>query len=166
LRFQKGISYNQRKRLLILSPIYFVLVSILLISFIAPYLESRRLPISESFYGLLKPLCHQWPTRCIWVFGSNTALCSRCLGIYFALLMTALYFGIKGSTRIFWKTAIILNLPALIDGYTQMRGWRSSNNLLRLGTGLLAGIGVGVCLFPIYLEAMSHIRKLWEKKSY
>jgi len=80
--------------------------------------------------------------------------------------MTALYFGIKGSTRIFWKTAIILNLPALIDGYTQMRGWRSSNNLLRLGTGLLAGIGVGVCLFPIYLEAMSHIRKLWEKKSY
>jgi len=161
---QKGNSYHLKKRLLFLAPIYLLLFLILLDAFIAPYLESLRLPVSQSFYGILKPLCHQWPTRCLWIFGSNTALCSRCLGIFFALLMTGLYFGIKGADRIFWKTAILLNLPALIDGYTQLRGWRVSNNYLRLGTGLMAGVGAGVFLFPFYLVSIARLRKVFRKK--
>ena len=78
--------------------------------------------------------------------------------------MTGLYFGIKGADRIYWKTAILLNLPALIDGYTQFRGWRVSNNYLRLGTGLMAGVGAGVFLFPFYLVSISRLRKVFGKK--
>jgi len=161
---QKGNPYHLKKRLLFLSPFYLLFFLILLDAFIAPYLESLRLPISQSFYGILKPLCHQWPTRCLWIFGSNTALCSRCLGIFFALLMTGLYFGIKGADRIYWKTAILLNLPALIDGYTQLKGWRVSNNFLRLGTGLMAGAGAGLFLFSFYLVSIARLKKVFGKK--
>lgn len=163
----KGERYTSRaalKRLLLLAPLVMLLFLILLDAFIAPYLESLRLPVSQSFYGILKPLCHQAPTRCLWIFGSNTALCSRCLGIFFALLMTGLYFGIKGADCVFWKTAILLNLPALIDGYTQLRGWRMSNNLLRLGTGLMAGVGAGVFLFPLYLLSIGRLKKVFGMK--
>ena len=136
-------------------PIYILLLLILLDAFIAPYLESRRLAISEDFYTILKPLCHQWPTRCFWVFGSNTALCTRCLGIFIALLLTGLFLGQKSPDKIYWKTAILLNLPALIDGYTQLKGWRISNNYLRFTTGMLAGVGAGALLFPAYFKLLS-----------
>jgi len=136
-------------------PIYLLLLAILLDAFIAPYLESRRLAISADFYAALRPICHQWPTRCLWVFGSNTALCTRCLGIFIALLLSGLFFGIKSPDRIYWKTAILMNLPALVDGYTQLKGWRLSNNYLRLITGLLAGVGAGAFLFPVYFKLVA-----------
>jgi len=61
--------------------------------------------------------------------------------------------------------AVLLNLPALIDGYTQLRGWRMSNNLLRLGTGLMAGVGAGVFLFPLYLLSVARLKKLFGMKA-
>jgi uncharacterized membrane protein len=154
---------NNRKFFLQLSPVYILLLLILLDAFIAPFLESRRLAISEVFYGILKPVCHQWPTRCLWVFGSNTALCFRCLGIFSALFLTGLFFGIKGANRIYWKTAVMLNIPALVDGYTQLRGWRTSNNFLRLSTGLLSGVGAAIFLFPLYLKAVNRISLIFRK---
>lgn len=145
------------KLLLYAVPIYVLLLLILLDAFIAPFLESRRFAVSEVFYAALKPVCHQWPTRCIWIFGSNTALCSRCTGIFLALLLTGLFLGIKARDRIYWKTAILLILPSLIDGYTQLKGWRMSNNYLRFGTGLLVGVGAGVFLFPLYFRLASRL---------
>jgi len=37
---------------------------------------------------------------------------------------------------------VLLNVPMLADGYTQLRGWRVSNNLLRTFTGLMSGLGM------------------------
>jgi uncharacterized membrane protein len=39
-------------------------------------------------------------------------------------------------------TAVALNIPMLIDGFTQKRQFRKSNNLLRIITGFLAGFGL------------------------
>ena len=40
--------------------------------------------------------------------------------------------------------AIILLVPAFLDGTTQLFNFRESNNILRLITGLLGGIGLGI----------------------
>ena len=40
--------------------------------------------------------------------------------------------------------AIILLVPAFLDGTTQLFQFRQSNNILRLITGLLGGIGLGI----------------------
>lgn len=37
---------------------------------------------------------------------------------------------------------VFLNMPMLVDGFTQKKGLRLSNNPLRIGTGFLAGIGL------------------------
>jgi len=165
--FQGAAENEERRRSIIyLVPIYVLLFLILLDAFIAPFLESRRLAISQVFYGALKPVCHQWPTHCLWVFGSNTALCCRCLGIFLALFFTGLFYGIRGANQIYWKTAILMNLPALIDGYSQLKGWRTSNNFLRFGTGLLAGVGAGLICFPVYLILVTSIALTFKKKHF
>jgi hypothetical protein len=74
-----------------------------------------------------------------------------------ALFLTSLYFGIKPPKRIYWKNAILLNLPALVDGYTQFKGCRVSNNSLRFITGVLAGIGAGAFLFPVYFKLIGSL---------
>lgn len=38
-------------------------------------------------------------------------------------------------------TVLLLHLPALIDGLSQLAGRRESNNALRFVTGLLMGVG-------------------------
>jgi uncharacterized membrane protein len=69
--------------------------------------------------------------------------------------LMGLYFGIKPPNRVFWKSAIMMNIPALVDGYTQLKGWRMSNNYLRFITGLLAGAGVGALLFPVLFKSVA-----------
>ena len=42
--------------------------------------------------------------------------------------------------------AVLLLVPAFIDGLTQLLGYRESNNILRLVTGLLGGLGLGILI--------------------
>jgi uncharacterized membrane protein len=38
--------------------------------------------------------------------------------------------------------SILLQLPYIIDGFTQYLGWPESNNTLRFVTGFMGGVGV------------------------
>ncbi|MHA2260723.1 MAG: DUF2085 domain-containing protein [Promethearchaeota archaeon] len=119
---------------------------------------------SSYFYASLRYICHQLPTRSIWIFGSNMALCSRSFGIYLGLLLIGIFLGLKGTKKIYWKSAIILMVPVVIDGVTQFKGLRISNNYLRFITGFLSGIGSGMILFPVYFVLASWIMKLFRKR--
>jgi len=83
--------------------------------------------------------CHRRPERSFFHKGKQYPVCARCTGImlgflFFPLLLfRVLHIG-------FWP-ALLLNVPAALDGITQAAGWRLSNNALRFVTGLLSGIG-------------------------
>lgn len=49
-------------------------------------------------------------------------------------------------------------IPIIIDGVTQLKGLRQSNNSLRFITGFLAGIGAGMIIFPVYFKLI-----IWPK---
>jgi len=57
--------------------------------------------------------------------------------------------------------SLVLQLPALADGGTQYRGWRTSNNPLRVVTGVLSGVGQAglVVLIGRYLAQL--VVSLW-----
>ena len=71
-------------------------------------------------------------------------LCARCFGFYFGLLL-GMPIGLTISPFVdfdFYSMMGIMVLgvtPMGIDGWTQLKGWRQSNNTIRLLTGLLAG---------------------------
>lgn len=91
-------------------------------------------------------------------------LCSRCFGIFLGLFLIGIYLGTKGIRKNYWKISIILILPILIDGITQLKGIRQSNNLLRFITGFSCGVGSGLILFPLYFRSVDFIQKFFKKE--
>jgi uncharacterized membrane protein len=96
------------------------------------------LNIKNRRFGLC--FCHRKKDRSIWFFGLERFFCSRCLGILFggaaglALVLSQYRIGIL------W--AVVLLLPLILDGFSQAFHIRESNNIFRLLTGFLFGVGL------------------------
>lgn len=138
---------------------FLILSFILSDSIIAPVLEYQRLEVSRRFYAILHLICNQLPTRCLFIYTSPMALCARCFFIYLGVFISGLVLIKNKINKIYWKIGLILLLPCIIDGGTQYSGLRLSNNGLRAITGGLAGIGIGLILFPLYFRAVNFITK-------
>lgn len=107
--------------------------------------------------------CHQMPERSFFYKGYQFPVCARCTGLIIGYLLGVLIYFLKVLN---WKIAIILCIPLVLDGGSQYLNWRISNQVLRLITGILCGIGI------IFLEIwgmklliggmINEVSKLWE----
>jgi len=61
--------------------LFLLSATLLVISILAPYVEHLRWAWSQYLYQITRTFCHQMPTRCIWIFHSNMAVCSHCFGL-------------------------------------------------------------------------------------
>jgi len=93
-----------------------------------------------SFYkrNIIMAICHRRKERSICIKGYTFPLCSRCTGILigFFISLFLIIFRIEISLLIL----MILCIPLLIDGFSQLFGWRKSNNIIRFLTGFIFGI--------------------------
>ncbi len=148
-------NYNYYLRLAITTPLLLPLLFLLMCAVLAPYFEIR---IMVNEYQLVNSavskICHQYPSRCFYVFGSNMGLCSRCFSVYSTLLLCSICF-LFYDTRLSWKQrsiiALALIIPLIVDGTTQLYNLRASNNYLRLVTGILAGLSISVVFISPYI---------------
>lgn len=85
-------------------------------------------------------LCHQKPERSFFWKGKQFPVCARCTGIYLGYLSFPL-FNFEVISLSSW-ISILLCVPTIVDGLTQAFCKRESNNVLRLITGLIAGVGL------------------------
>jgi uncharacterized membrane protein len=128
------------------------------ISILAPYFQSRSLTgISSFLYSFLELHCHQLPERSLWIFGAPMGLCSRCVAIYLSFSIVTLIIANKNDLTIYWKVGLLLLLPIIFDGLTQMLGIRMSSNTIRIITGVLGGIGLALVLKSIILISAKHL---------
>ncbi|MBN1389099.1 MAG: DUF2085 domain-containing protein [Candidatus Thermoplasmatota archaeon] len=105
-------------------------------------------PIVDDRCRSLRIACHGDPDRCFWLRGRPLPLCSRCTTFYPSILIglvlgIPLVITLEISALIVLISFILLQLPLVIDGFTQYNGWRRSNNVLRAVTGVLSGFGIG-----------------------
>lgn len=84
--------------------------------------------------------CHRHSDRCIHIKGNPMPICARCLAIYPMYLLLPLAFMFVESNPLHLYIGLGLAVPMLIDGFTQSWGWRTSNNFLRVTTGILFGL--------------------------
>jgi Predicted membrane protein len=86
--------------------------------------------------------CHRNPDRCITINGKPMKICSRCLSMLIGYLFIPLSFQLSLPFII----GILCQIPMITDGYTQLKKWRTSNNCLRIITGLISGFGLSICI--------------------
>lgn len=96
------------------------------------------LQLKNKKYGIC--FCHKIKERSIKFLGLEKIFCSRCLGIFLGGIVALILhlFQLHISLLLF----MIMILPLSLDGSTQYLGFRKSNNILRLFTGILFGISI------------------------
>ena len=103
-------------------------------------------------------ICHRKPERSFFIKGHQFPVCARCTGFYISLTIYFIYtyYFFVNYNPLLLIFAIILLIPAGIDGLTQFLEHRTSNNTLRFITGLLGGLGLGILIkalkYFIYLK--------------
>ena len=107
--------------------------------------------------------CHQMPERSFFYKGYQFPVCARCTGLIIRYLLGVLIYFLKVLN---WKIAIILCIPLVLDGGSQYLNWRISNQVLRLITGILCGIGImflEIWGMKLLIGGMiNEVSKLWE----
>jgi uncharacterized membrane protein len=96
-------------------------------------------------------LCHRIPERTFNIRGHYFPVCSRCTGFYIAAFSYFIFvylFYVQYTTTLI-ILAILMLIPTFIDGFTQLLSSRESNNILRLFTGLMGGVGLGILIKAI-----------------
>ncbi|MCK4491632.1 MAG: DUF2085 domain-containing protein [Candidatus Altiarchaeales archaeon] len=84
-------------------------------------------------------LCHRREDRSIKLWGFQSPLCARCMGMCFGFVL-ALILGSAG-VLLHPILALFLLAPLIIDGVSQNFGYRESTNLIRVVTGILFSLG-------------------------
>ncbi|WP_116591258.1 DUF2085 domain-containing protein [Methanobrevibacter thaueri] len=89
-------------------------------------------------------ICHRRPERSFHIKGHQFPVCARCTGFYISVILYCIYafFNYIDYSMQFLIFAVLLLIPAAIDGFTQYFELRESNNTLRLITGLCGGLGL------------------------
>ena len=145
-------------------PLIIVLLFLLISSLLTPYFETRLMVRHyELLNGILGKICHQYPSRCFYVFGSNMGLCARCFSVYSAIMASSIFYifvELKSGWRSRAIVTIILIMPLLIDGLTQYYHLRVSTNSIRGLTGVMAGLGSSNLLLPFYVSVVRGFKEL------
>jgi len=114
-----------------------------LLILLTPLLVEKAPAVSFFLYLFYSPICHQLPERSFFVFGHQLPVCARCTGIYFGALLGSFFARTESPSKWFLVAAVT---PLVLDGGSQLF-FRESTNLLRLGTGLIAGFAA---IFYVY----------------
>ena len=93
--------------------------------------------------------CHQLSSRSFFYKGMQLPLCARCSGILLGLVV-----GIVPCIFSWYHPLLSAGLILImfVDGFTQLKKWRESNNILRLLTGI--GFGYSMMSFLFILTKL------------
>ena len=113
----------------------------------------NRADIKPSVFYLMTshhPPCQLNRTWEVNVFSHKIYICTRCFGQYLGIFLSLLFlltsdFVLKGTLREFLLLCI-LPFPVIIDWLSQTLGFRESSNVIRIISGFIFGINLGILI--------------------
>ena len=103
----------------------------------------KSMKIAKILWG-----CHQRGDRSFFIKGYQFPLCARCMGIFIgylaAIVLICFHFILP------MLVCLALMVPLVVDGSIQLLLFINSNNIRRLITGILFGIGFAVFVFAVF----------------
>lgn len=98
-------------------------------------------------------MCHQRPDRSFHFRGKQFPLCARCTGILIGYFVGIILACITRCSNYAWF--LLCLIPMIVDGGVQSLFKKESNNIRRLVTGILGGVGI------IYTFISIHMFTVW-----
>jgi uncharacterized membrane protein len=102
-------------------------------------------PLAGAVYLLGDSQCHQLLERSFVINGNQMPFCTRDLGIFIGLV-AGIAIAFSGRLRIGPRFSLLLLVPMALDGGAQLISSYESSNLIRLATGIAAGVGIAFLL--------------------
>jgi uncharacterized membrane protein len=107
----------------------------------------------QALFDFYSAVCAQTPEHSYFLWGYQAGIDQRLTALYGAAAVSALLFQAGHSrgrqiSALRWRFYLLLTLPILLDGLTQMFGLRQSTWELRTLTGALFGAASVWALFP------------------
>jgi len=119
--------------------------------------------LASPLYQFFGHICHQLPERSFFIFGHKLAVCSRCFGVYFGLLLgLAVFPFIRGVDNIeplprIWLFASMA--PIAIDWSLTIFGIWENTFASRFITGLILGFACAVYIVPALVEIVRNFAR-------
>ncbi len=135
---------QEKKLIFILLGIIISLISIIATFLILNYFNIFSLLIYRinNYFGK-SPLCNMRPDRAFKIGNFVLPLCARCTGVVIGSFINALICMIYNKRyKYMLLVSILLLIPLILDGGIQYIFGIESNNIRRLITGMLFGIGI------------------------
>ncbi len=111
---------------------------------------------STPIYTFFSYICHQIPERSLHIAGHQMAVCSRCFGVYFGLLVGILVYPlwrhvdeIEAIPRVWLFLSLI---PITIDWTLTVFGFWENTHLSRFVTGAILGAACATYIVPALVE--------------
>lgn len=100
--------------------------------------------------------CHKRKDRCLKLMRDKSwRVCTRCLFMNIGIITFPFIYLLIDRYELNFVSGIIifgiLQVPMLIDGITQNKKLRTSNNLLRAITGIISGVGLSILICSLLL---------------
>lgn len=116
--------------------------------------------LAGEVYGRV---CHQLENRSFLWGGIPWAVCIRCSSIYLAFTATLIFVplvrGLERWTPLEPKAFALWLAPAVVDAALNFSGLHAADATTRAVTGALAGVGLGVTIPPLFIDALTRSRR-------
>ncbi len=134
---------------------------------LAPLANSYGLPaFSSPLYQFFSFICHQIPDRSFHIGGEKFAVCSRCFGVYFGLMLGFLVYPLLHRIEEidplprFWLFLSLI--PISIDWSLTAFGIWENTQVSRLITGLVLGFACAMFIVPAIVEVTQNLTKRYK----
>lgn len=110
--------------------------------------DSRAGPVVSVFFGdrelRMALICHRKESRCIKIGSHRSFLCARCTGLGVGLGASFFLRLLRLAPSEYFPQwmGLLLVLPLMVDGFSQLLRIRESTNLMRLVSGVLFSLGM------------------------
>jgi uncharacterized membrane protein len=156
-RSQDTLAGLKKKAFMIWGVVSFLVGAWVFVILLAPLAAANGLiDISNPIYNFYGYICHQMPSRSFHLLEHQFAVCSRCFGVYFGLLLGLLIYPlIRSMDEIepfprYWL--FLAMVPMAIDFSLTFFGVWENTHLTRITTGLILGMTCAIFIAPALVE--------------
>ncbi|HSK72522.1 MAG TPA: DUF2085 domain-containing protein [Pyrinomonadaceae bacterium] len=136
---------------------FFIVFLWVFLILLAPIAEANGLTsVSNPVYSFFSYICHQIPSRSFHLESHAFAVCSRCFGVYFGLLLGFVVYPLFRSVNNteplprFWLFAAMI--PIGVDWLLGVFDIWENTHVSRFITGLILGVACAIYIIPALVE--------------